>query len=337
VPTDPQFDSTVERILTAARGELETAFQRHAATVAEKAAAEKEAAVRQATEKAAAEREAAIRQATEAARKENQEQLVRAQQAAETQIAGFRRELEQARRAAQEQLDAAKRAVQAEAAARARAEAQIEDVRRIGRTQVEEAQRLMNDRLSAMTRELDESRREVASRRQELDTAHGASAASLSELVQGLYAVDEAESLTSVFERLIDAAQHHSKGAAVLLVRPDGIREWASAGFDGRAAKVAERANAVATNAASERRRVESETAIAFPLTVGGEVIAVLYAEVGDALSPQRRMSKDALDALTRHAGRVLETITVQQAAGLRPLHQGMPGGADRPLGERLS
>ena len=78
----------------------------------------------------------------------------------------------------------------------------------------------------------------------------------------------------------------------------------------------------VASNAAVERRRVESESAIAFPVSVGGEVIAVLYAEVDDALSPQRRMSKDALDTLTRHAGRVLETITVQQAAGLRPLRR---------------
>ena len=64
------------------------------------------------------------------------------------------------------------------------------------------------------------------------------------------------------------------------------------------------------------------ETAIAFPVSVGGDVVAVLYAEVDDALSPQRRISKDALDTLTRHAGRVLETITVQQAAGLRPLRR---------------
>src|SRR5688572_31859276 len=61
------------------------------------------------------------------------------------------------------------------------------------------------------------------------------------------------------------------------------------------------RSMAVASNSALERRRVESETAIAFPVSVGGEVIAVLYAEVDDALSPQRRMSKDALDTLTRH------------------------------------
>jgi flagellar biosynthesis GTPase FlhF len=302
VATDQQFESTIERIVATLRGELAAAFQQHAAEVAERSAAE---------------RDTATRQAAEAARQETQDQV------------------QQVRRAAQEQVDAARRAAQAETAARARAEAQVEEVRNIGRSQVEEVQRLMADRLSGMTRELDESRREVAARRQELDSARGASAVSLTELVRGVHAVDE--SLSAVLHRLIEAAQRHSKGASVLLVRDDGLREWSGEGADGRA-RINERALAVASNAAFERRRVESESALAFPVTVGGEVIAVLYAEVDDALSPQRRMSKDALDTLTRHAGSVLETITVQQAAGLRPLRR--VSTASRPgqsLGERLS
>ena len=319
--TEQHLDSALERIVATLRGELETAFQRQAASAAEKAAAE---------------REAAVRQAADAARKEAQQQLAQARQAAEAQVATIQRELEQVRRAAQEQVETAKRSIQSEATARARAEAQVEDVRRIGRTQVEEAQRLMNDRLSALTRELDESRRETAARRQELDSAHGASAAALTDLVRGLHTVDEAESLSAVLERLLEVAQQHSNAAAVLLVQHDGLREWASAGLDGRG-NVKERATAVASNAANERRRVESESAIAFPVTVGGEVVAVLYAEVGDALSPQRRMSKDALDALTRHAGRMLETITVEQAAGLRPVRRELHGRQYRAVGDPLS
>src|SRR5262245_9117695 len=174
----------------------------------------------------------------------------------------------------------------------------------------------MGDRLSAMTRELEESRREIATRRQELDSARGASAGSLTDLVRGLHSVDEAESLTAVFERLLEGAGSQSNRAAILLVRDDGLREWAHAGFD-KQAGVGERGMSIASSAAAERRRVESETALAFPVHVGGDVVAVLYAEVGDALSPQRRISKDALDALTRHAGRMLETLTAQQAAGL--------------------
>ena len=296
-----QFESNLERIVAALRAELGKAAQQHAAEIVERSAAE---------------RDAAVRQAAESARKESQAQI------------------DQIRRTAQEQIDAARRTAQAEAAARTRAEAQVEDVRRIGRTQVEEAQRTMNDRLSAMTRELDESRREIAARRQELDSARGASAASLADLVRGLHFVDEAESLTEVFDRLLEGARPHSNRAAILLVRGDGLHEWAQAGFD---KPVGERAMSVATSAAGERRRVESESALAFPVNVGGEVVAVLYAEVGDALSPQRRISKDALDALTRHAGRMLEALTVQQAAGLRPVrresasHRSTP-----PMGDRV-
>lgn len=295
---DQQFEASLERFIATFRGELTAAFKRREAELTQQAAAEREAAAREAAEA----REAATRHAAESARRETQEQLA------------------QVRSAAQAQIDAAKRAAQAEAVARVRAEAQVEDVRRIGRTQVEEVQQALSDRISALMRELDESRREAAARRHELDSARGASAVSLTDLVRGVHAVDEAESLTTALHRLIDAARHHSKGASILLVRDEGLREW-TGGSDSRM-RINERGMAVASNSASERRRVESETAIAFPVNVGGEVVAVLYADVDDALSPQRRMSKDALDALTRHAGRVLETITVQQAAGLRPLRR---------------
>ena len=297
--TDP-FETTLERIVASLRADMGAAFQKHAAEVAQRSAAERDAAIRQAAERAAAERDVAVREAAESARKETQTQL------------------EQVRRAAQEQIDAARRTAQAEVQARARAEAQVEDVRRIGRSQVEEVQRTMADRLSAMTRELDESRREALARRQELDSARGASAASLTDLVQGLHAVDEADSLTAVLERLLEGAQRHASRAAVLLVRGDRLREWEHRGPDGHG--IDDTGMRVASSAAQERRSVESESAIAFPVSVGGEVVAVLYAEVGDALSAQRRISKDALDALTRHAGRMLETLTVQQAAGMRPV-----------------
>jgi hypothetical protein len=301
VATDQQFESTIERIVASLRAEMASAFERHAAEVAQKTAAE---------------REATIRAATDAVRKETQEQI------------------QQVRRAAHDQIEAAKRTAQTESAARVRAEAQVEDVRRIGRSQVEDVQRTMSDRVLALTRELDESRRETAARRQELDSARSESSESLSHLVRGLHAVDEAESLSAVLQRLIDASQPHANGASVLIVRPDGLREWGSAGFNGRTGP-GERATAVATSAATERRQVESESAIAFPVNVGGDVVAVLYAEVGDALSPQRRIAKDALDALTRHAGRVLETITVQQAAGLRPVRRESASGTDHSIGER--
>ena len=58
---------------------------------------------------------------------------------------------------------------------------------------------------------------------------------------------------------------------------------------------------------------------MAFPVHVGGEVVAVLYADVA---RNDETPSSDArwpaiLRILVRHASRVLEAMTVQQAAGL--------------------
>jgi hypothetical protein len=63
----------------------------------------------------------------------------------------------------------------------------------------------------------------------------------------------------------------------------------------------------------------DARAAAAFPITVGGAVVAVLYAD-----SPVREAVDDArwsagYEVLARHASRVLEAITIQRAAGLLP------------------
>jgi len=76
--------------------------------------------------------------------------------------------------------------------------------------------------------------------------------------------------------------------------------------------------------------------ALALPVQVGGSVIAVLYADAARADSPEDPEWLDMIDAMAKHAGRVLEAMTVRQAAALwtpRP-------GARRPQlegGERSS
>jgi hypothetical protein len=59
---------------------------------------------------------------------------------------------------------------------------------------------------------------------------------------------------------------------------------------------------------------------------VGGSVIAVLYADAERADKPDDPEWLDTIDAMTRHAGRVLEAMTIRQAAahwtprrGVRP------------------
>jgi hypothetical protein len=57
---------------------------------------------------------------------------------------------------------------------------------------------------------------------------------------------------------------------------------------------------------------------MALPVRVGGEVVAVLYADAprSDAALSDARWPA-VLEVLVRHASRVLEAMTVQQAAGL--------------------
>ena len=57
--------------------------------------------------------------------------------------------------------------------------------------------------------------------------------------------------------------------------------------------------------------------AVALPVQVGGSVIAVLYADAARADRPEDPEWLDTIDAMTKHAGRVLEAMTVRQAAAL--------------------
>jgi hypothetical protein len=53
------------------------------------------------------------------------------------------------------------------------------------------------------------------------------------------------------------------------------------------------------------------------PVTVGGAVVAILYADGPDADKNGEPHWPARLDVLARYAGRMLESITIRQAAGL--------------------
>jgi hypothetical protein len=57
--------------------------------------------------------------------------------------------------------------------------------------------------------------------------------------------------------------------------------------------------------------------ALALPIIVGGAPVAVLYADVPSQDGGADDRWTVALDILARHAGKVLEALTVQQATGL--------------------
>jgi hypothetical protein len=149
--------------------------------------------------------------------------------------------------------------------------------------------------------------------------------------------------LSDVLERLVHCAAGEVDRAAMLIVKGHRLTGWRLAGFSanapspkaidlgleeaGLAGAVVERGTTCARPADSTDGPSlppfagdgDARLAMAFPVLVGGEVVAVLYA---DAQEKRGILSSDVrwpaiLEVLIRHASRVLEAMTVQQAAGL--------------------
>ena len=162
-------------------------------------------------------------------------------------------------------------------------------------------------------------------------------------LGDALRSIDEAGGLSDVLERVVQCAANEVDRAAMLIVKGDRLTGWRLAGFSpdappaksidlgleeaGLAGVVVESGTACLRPAdaadgpslppfAADRG---GRLAMAFPVLVGGDVVAVLYA---DAHENRGTLSSDArwpaiLEVLIRHASRVVEAMTVQQAAGL--------------------
>ena len=188
-----------------------------------------------------------------------------------------------------------------------------------------------------------------------------ARAARLAEAIRHL---DEARGLSEVLERLTVCAGSEVDRAAVLLVKGERLVGWRLAGFgpDAPSAKsidlTLEQAGiageVVATGLPMSRSADATDGpglppfagsaahrhAMALPLRVGGDVVAVLYADAPRVDVPSSDARWPAmLDVLVRHASRVLEAMTVQQAAGLslpRPIPRGAHGMLPGPV-EKVS
>jgi hypothetical protein len=89
--------------------------------------------------------------------------------------------------------------------------------------------------------------------------------------------------------------------------------------YPSRAAVAPDQAG-LAARAAEQRTPVIDADAAAFPILVGGQVVAVLSTA---ALAAE---AHHALDVLVRHAGRVLESMTMCQVIGLTPSPASPPG-----------
>ena len=162
--------------------------------------------------------------------------------------------------------------------------------------------RALADVRAAAEAEVDEVRRSA-----EQSTA--ALRASAGRLTDCIHALDEAPSLGAVLTVLAGCARLDTGRAGIILVQDTKLTAYPS-----RAEVPPDQAQVAASAARTGAPVVEGDAA-AFPIALGGQVAAVLT-----TAAPSSAEVMSTLNLLARHAGRVLEAMTVCQITGLVPL-----------------
>lgn len=217
------------------------------------------------------------------------------------------------------------------------------------RREAEARQQATERALEEVRRALDEARQQ---HQHELDQIRGnqeaqSDAARLPEAIRSL---DSAASFGETLDVLVRAAADEAGRSAVFLVKTDGLRDWKTVGFADSSSErieiVADEEGVFADALRGNRGIARGEQLPPFaaglgpkcgvttPVTVGGVVVAILYADGPDADNQVEPAWAARLDVLARYAGRMLESITIRQAAGLsavRPLKTGSAHASDRP------
>jgi hypothetical protein len=141
-----------------------------------------------------------------------------------------------------------------------------------------------------------------------------------------------------ILERLANVVRRETGRTAVFLVKGDKLRGWRASGFEAAESIIGADFDAQASDVLGQAARQGTgqhhrngdatalpafatthgpRDAVALPVHVGGSVIAVLYADAARADRPEEPEWQETMDALAKHAGRVLEAMTVNQAAAL--------------------
>ena len=354
---DDHIRETVGRLLESLKGRLESelgSVQNELVRAAEEASTTIAAeAAEGATAEARREAEQQLAEARESAARDVEEQRARFT----TEVEELHRRMDDARDEAQRQLDESHRRLDDSQKYIDEHQQEIAGAR-------EEIETLKNE-LEAARQQLDATRDDVEATLHDIETSRRDSdavrrevnrltdvlrskderMAQASRLPDAMRALDESETFGQVLEHLAVRAGREAGRAAVFLVKGDRLREWRTAGFD--LASDASRldielsdsgliAEAVHTSVGVHPRQdcplpefARSEDvrqAAAWPISVGGFVVAVLYADGSVADNSEEPYWPAFLDVLARHAGRVLEGITVRQAAGLMTVRaSGMP------------
>lgn len=173
----------------------------------------------------------------------------------------------------------------------------------------------------------------VATRQTPIAGARDARVDTLERLLGSVRRIDESTSLTGILEALSQGAAAQTARVALLLVDGDHLKPWATFGFDAghepRETSIGTTGLLTATVALKQTSFVKpliareittpgfmqvpvGHTGLVVPLIVGGEVVAVLYADDVGHLEQQEDAPvwTEEVDLLVRHASLRLENLT---------------------------
>jgi len=189
----------------------------------------------------------------------------------------------------------------------------------------------IGDELTSLARAAAEHAAEQAAAERSVAPAVLAQPAAADRLIDGIRALARARSLTDALDALIAAASREALRVAVLLNRGLSLAGWRFVGFD-TAFDAPETVNVALADAGVIAEALETGTAtvardrgpafaalpaghdaLAAPIAVGGEIVAVLYADQAgsDDYIPGWT---DVLEMLTANAARTLEALTAIKA-----------------------
>ena len=133
----------------------------------------------------------------------------------------------------------------------------------------------------------------------------------LVQLSAGVRAMAKASSLTAVLQALMTAAAGRGAISNIWLVRGEELQPWRHDPASSPLDPVALHADNPIADAARSKSVARRDDVIALPLTLAGEVVAILV-----ATSPQPpALNADALEVLALYASRALESITAFKTA----------------------
>jgi hypothetical protein len=360
---DDRVRETFNRLLDSLRGQLESELgscQEELVRASDRQIAEmREASEQDAEEQRAqftTELEELQRLVDDAQRQSEEAQRLAEGASRETDSA--RQEVESARQDADAARQEAESARQEAEYARQQISAAQEDAR-VAREEAQTAKRELEsarqdldatrDHVEAALRDIESARLDSDAVRHDLNQLRevvrlsDARTAQATRLLDAVRSLDEAVTFSEVLENLAQRAGSEAGRGAVFLVKGDRLRDWRTVGFEiaSDAARIDIRvsdsglmAQAVQSGRGTRSRgnghslpefarNGDSREGAAWPVSVAGSVVAVLYADGPLADNPDESYWPAFLEVLARHGGRVLEGITVRQAAGLitfRPL-----------------